>query len=287
MDARRDAWLADPGSARPRARRHPSARHVPERTGHLHIQCRQRLPALEQFAVQQARRQYAHDEIPRAQGCRPGSDGMGALVRHEFPDQIPRCGLASDVLSWRQGRPRSVLVCADVVPEVWRRLSVQGARHGPANRSVAETVGLRASHFPAADGTCPNAREHQHHLVHRMGPLHTAADPGSADAAHPAPRSTHRVGQKSAATEERGKLMSYFTLEHDGANPPAVFLHGFCQSSAYWEPTAGRLAAAGIRCVAPDLPGFGASADENGPYTMTGLADSLVRLLDARDIRRL
>ena len=81
--------------------------------------------------------------------------------------------------------------------------------------------------------------------------------------------------------------MSIFTLVHDGANPPAVFLHGFCQSSAYWEPTASRLAAAGIRCVAPDLPGFGASAHESGPYTMAGLADSLARLLDARGIARI
>jgi pimeloyl-ACP methyl ester carboxylesterase len=81
--------------------------------------------------------------------------------------------------------------------------------------------------------------------------------------------------------------MSYFTLERDGANPPVVLLHGFCQSSAYWEPTADLLAAAGIRCVAPDLPGFGASADESGPYTMTGLADSLARLLDARGIARI
>jgi pimeloyl-ACP methyl ester carboxylesterase len=81
--------------------------------------------------------------------------------------------------------------------------------------------------------------------------------------------------------------MSYFTLERDGANPPVVFLHGFCQSSAYWEPTADLLAAAGIRCVAPDLPGFGASADESGPYTMTGLADSLARLLAARGIERI
>jgi pimeloyl-ACP methyl ester carboxylesterase len=81
--------------------------------------------------------------------------------------------------------------------------------------------------------------------------------------------------------------MSYFALERDGANPPAVFLHGFCQSSAYWEPTVDRLAAAGMRCLAPDLPGFGASAGESGPYTMAGLADSLARLLDARGIARI
>ncbi len=81
--------------------------------------------------------------------------------------------------------------------------------------------------------------------------------------------------------------MSYFTLERDGAGPPAVFLHGFCQSSAYWEPTADRLAAAGIHCLAPDLPGFGASAGESGPYTMAALADSLARLLDTRGLSRI
>ncbi|MFM0203239.1 alpha/beta hydrolase [Paraburkholderia fungorum] len=80
--------------------------------------------------------------------------------------------------------------------------------------------------------------------------------------------------------------MSNFTLERDGAGTPAVFLHGFCQSSAYWEPTADRLAAAGVPCLAPDLPGFGASAGEPGPYTMAALADSVARLLDARGLSR-
>jgi 3-oxoadipate enol-lactonase len=81
--------------------------------------------------------------------------------------------------------------------------------------------------------------------------------------------------------------MSNFTLERDGAGTPAVFLHGFCQSSAYWAPTVDRLAASGVHCLAPDLPGFGASADESGPYTMAALADSVARLLDTRGISRI
>jgi 3-oxoadipate enol-lactonase len=81
--------------------------------------------------------------------------------------------------------------------------------------------------------------------------------------------------------------MTYFTLERNGDGPATVFLHGFCQSSAYWAATVDLLAAAGMRCLAPDLPGFGASASEPGPYTMAGLADALARLLDSRRIARI
>jgi 3-oxoadipate enol-lactonase len=80
--------------------------------------------------------------------------------------------------------------------------------------------------------------------------------------------------------------MAAFVLEREGAGTAVVLLHGFCQSSAYWAPTADRLAAAGIRSLVPDLPGFGASAGEPGPYTMAGLADWLARLLDARGLAR-
>ena len=82
--------------------------------------------------------------------------------------------------------------------------------------------------------------------------------------------------------------MSNFTLERDGDGPPAVFLHGFCQSSAYWVADCSIvLAAAGIPCLAPDLPGFGASVTNAGPYTMAALADSVARLLDARGLSRI
>jgi pimeloyl-ACP methyl ester carboxylesterase len=59
-------------------------------------------------------------------------------------------------------------------------------------------------------------------------------------------------------------------------------VHGYCQSSAYWAPTLDRLAEAGIRGLAPDLPGFGASAKLQGPYTMEGYADALSDLLKAQ-----
>ena len=80
--------------------------------------------------------------------------------------------------------------------------------------------------------------------------------------------------------------MALYVEERDGAGPVVVCLHGFCQSSQYWARTLDRLAARGARGLAPDLPGFGRSADEPGPYTMRALADAVVRALDARHIGR-
>jgi 3-oxoadipate enol-lactonase len=71
-------------------------------------------------------------------------------------------------------------------------------------------------------------------------------------------------------------------LERTGAEPAVLMIHGYCQSSAYWAPTLERLAAAGARALAADLPGFGRSARVPGPYTMEAYADGLVALLDAR-----
>jgi pimeloyl-ACP methyl ester carboxylesterase len=77
-----------------------------------------------------------------------------------------------------------------------------------------------------------------------------------------------------------------FAYERQGREPAVLFIHGFCQSSAYWVPTLDRLAALGVRGLAPDLPGFGASAKQGGPYTMAGLADTLASQLDAWGMRR-
>jgi pimeloyl-ACP methyl ester carboxylesterase len=75
-------------------------------------------------------------------------------------------------------------------------------------------------------------------------------------------------------------------LERAGTEPAVLCIHGYCQSSAYWAPTLGRLALADVRGLAPDLPGFGASASLPGPYTMEAYADGLAALLDARGIER-
>lgn len=66
-----------------------------------------------------------------------------------------------------------------------------------------------------------------------------------------------------------------YRAERKGAGLPILCVHGFCQSSAYWEPMLDRLAALGRTAIAPDLPGFGRSAGLGGPYTMEAHADAL------------
>jgi pimeloyl-ACP methyl ester carboxylesterase len=78
-----------------------------------------------------------------------------------------------------------------------------------------------------------------------------------------------------------------YALSRPGREPAVLFIHGFCQSSAYWAPTLDRMAGSGVRGYAPDLPGFAGSAREGGPYTMTGLADTLAVQLDAWGLRQI
>ena len=78
-----------------------------------------------------------------------------------------------------------------------------------------------------------------------------------------------------------------FAIERPGDGPAVVCLHGFCQSSAYWAPTLDRVASLGRHGLAVDLPGFGASAAEPGPYTMEALADAVAALLEARGLERM
>ena len=76
-------------------------------------------------------------------------------------------------------------------------------------------------------------------------------------------------------------MSAMFRLERGGSGPAIVFVHGFCQSSAYWASTLEQVAGRSVHGIAVDLPGFGESAHEPGPYTMEGLADSLARNFDA------
>jgi pimeloyl-ACP methyl ester carboxylesterase len=81
-------------------------------------------------------------------------------------------------------------------------------------------------------------------------------------------------------------VVALYCLQRAGDEPAVLCVHGYCQSSAYWAPTLDRLAEAGVRGLAPDLPGFGASAGQPGPYTMEGYADSLADLLADQSIER-
>ncbi|MBX9844746.1 MAG: alpha/beta hydrolase [Xanthobacteraceae bacterium] len=69
-----------------------------------------------------------------------------------------------------------------------------------------------------------------------------------------------------------------------GQGRPVVFLHGLGGSSRSWEP---QLRNMGDRyhCIAPDLPGYGASP-ETSPMSFSAWSDALARLLDAMRLDR-
>jgi haloalkane dehalogenase len=69
------------------------------------------------------------------------------------------------------------------------------------------------------------------------------------------------------------------------AGAPVVMLHGFPESSRMWEPLMGALAAAGRRCVAPDLYCLGDSEDP-GPATFERNRDAVARLHEQLDLGR-
>src|SRR5579864_5440274 len=65
-------------------------------------------------------------------------------------------------------------------------------------------------------------------------------------------------------------------------SPVALLVHGFPLNRSMWDPQIGRLRAAGLRVIAPDLRGFGASeSGPPGPLSMDQHADDLAALLSA------
>jgi pimeloyl-ACP methyl ester carboxylesterase len=77
-----------------------------------------------------------------------------------------------------------------------------------------------------------------------------------------------------------------FHYRQAGEGPvDVVFLHGFCQSSLWWEPTLARLPA-GYRGLALDLKGFGRSSKPAGTYGVPVAADEVRSFLDALSLQR-
>jgi pimeloyl-ACP methyl ester carboxylesterase len=66
-----------------------------------------------------------------------------------------------------------------------------------------------------------------------------------------------------------------------GSGLPVLFLHGFPHDRALWAQQRTALAPR-VRCIAPDLRGFGATSLQ-GPYSMDQYADDAAALLDALD----
>lgn len=85
------------------------------------------------------------------------------------------------------------------------------------------------------------------------------------------------------AVQVDGESASYLTVEQEG--PVVLLLHGTYWSRV-WLPVVGRLAEAGLRPVAVDLPGLGRSGGELTPETATvpALADWVTRFASALEL---
>ena len=78
-------------------------------------------------------------------------------------------------------------------------------------------------------------------------------------------------------TTLRGQVAHFGDI---GEGPPLVFVHGWGLSSRAYAKALPELARAGVRVIAPALPGFGRSAPLRGTYTFEKLALWLDELLD-------
>ena len=76
-------------------------------------------------------------------------------------------------------------------------------------------------------------------------------------------------------------------LAHDdsGHGIPALFIHGFPHDRGFWAPAV-RLLKGHVRCVVPDLPGFGSSPLPDEQPTLDSIAEDLAALLDHSGLDR-
>jgi haloalkane dehalogenase len=81
-------------------------------------------------------------------------------------------------------------------------------------------------------------------------------------------------------------LDSSIHYEEAGAGPPMVFLHGNPSSSHLWREILPKAAAAGHRCLAPDLIGMGRSGKPDIPYRFEDHARYLDAWFDALGLER-
>ncbi|GAA2121106.1 alpha/beta fold hydrolase [Actinomadura napierensis] len=94
---------------------------------------------------------------------------------------------------------------------------------------------------------------------------------------------TTETGVRRTAVQVDGETASYLTAGQDG--PVVLLLHGTYWSRV-WLPVLGRLAEAGLRPLAVDLPGLGRSGGELTPETATvpALAEWVARFASALEL---
>jgi pimeloyl-ACP methyl ester carboxylesterase len=81
------------------------------------------------------------------------------------------------------------------------------------------------------------------------------------------------------------------TLDYESSGPddgrPVVFVHGYAMGASLWQPLTERLAAGGLRCIAPTWP-LGAHRQAMRPgadVTMDGIATMIAELLERLDLQ--
>lgn len=77
--------------------------------------------------------------------------------------------------------------------------------------------------------------------------------------------------------------MPPFSYELSGEGYPLVFIHGFCESSSYWEGVHDEYSDE-FRVITLDLPGFGKSALPNQAFSLGEIGDSVADLLSSLSI---
>ncbi len=72
----------------------------------------------------------------------------------------------------------------------------------------------------------------------------------------------------------------------EGAGQPVVLLHGHTLDRRVWNPIVGKLHAAGLRVLCPDLRGHGRSTRPNSGYHVSHHAADIIALLDEAGLDR-
>jgi pimeloyl-ACP methyl ester carboxylesterase len=87
---------------------------------------------------------------------------------------------------------------------------------------------------------------------------------------------------------KRDDVIAYREAVPDGeeTGSPVVFVHGFPESSRMWEPAMEALAAAGRRCLAPDLYGLGDSTGDDAAQTFEHNLETFGAWIDALGLER-
>src|SRR2546427_349596 len=105
--------------------------------------------------------------------------------------------------------------------------------------------------------------------------------PGDAvDAVRPGP---HALWRRES---HPSRVLAFDSTGH-GRDSVVVLIHGWPLNRSIWSGVAARIAAAGSRVLAPDLPGFGDSPSvEIGPATVDAYADEVAKVIGSFRWRR-